>query len=164
MSDGNKSECEAFHVRRLIEELWPHGPPRSGELAILTPYRRQRDQLKDVLPAAFRPLVQTIDSFQGREADIVIVSLVRGYPRRAQNTVYQRIGHLADPRRVNVMLSRAREFLIIVGQLNHFHDAGRLAQPDEPGAHWATICSRFREIGVVEPSTQRYGAYLAGRQ
>jgi hypothetical protein len=62
------------------------------------------------------------------------------------------------------MLSRAREFLIIVGQLNHFHDAGRLAQPDEPGAHWATICSRFREIGVVEPSTQRYGAYLAGRQ
>jgi superfamily I DNA and/or RNA helicase len=54
----------------------------------------------------------TVDGFQGAEADIVVVSLVRNngesYPRSA-------LGFLLDSRRMNVLLSRAKYQLIIVG-------------------------------------------------
>ena len=52
--------------------------------------------------------VATVDSFQGRECDIVIYSTVRSNKER-------RIGFLRDYRRINVALSRARELLVIVG-------------------------------------------------
>ena len=55
--------------------------------------------------------VATVDSFQGRECDIVIYSTVRSNASR-------RIGFLSDHRRLNVALSRARQALVIVGDLN----------------------------------------------
>ena len=50
----------------------------------------------------------TIDNFQGEEARIVIVSLVR-------STAHGKIGFLNEAQRVNVLLSRARDGLILVG-------------------------------------------------
>ena len=52
--------------------------------------------------------IATVDSFQGRECDVVIYSTVRSNPSR-------RIGFLRDHRRLNVALSRARDLLVIVG-------------------------------------------------
>ena len=52
--------------------------------------------------------VATVDSFQGRECDVVVYSTVRSNPQR-------NIGFLRDYRRINVALSRARSLLIIVG-------------------------------------------------
>lgn len=52
--------------------------------------------------------VDTIDSYQGKENDIVIVSLVRSNSSGAQ-------GHVASENRANVALSRAKEALFIVG-------------------------------------------------
>ena len=52
--------------------------------------------------------VATVDSFQGRECDAVIYSTVRSNSNRT-------IGFLKDHRRINVALSRARDFLVIVG-------------------------------------------------
>ena len=52
--------------------------------------------------------IATVDSFQGRECDVVIYSTVRSNRDR-------RIGFLKDYRRINVALSRARDRLIIVG-------------------------------------------------
>ena len=58
----------------------------------------------------FRRLVRidTVDSYQGKENSIVIVSLVR-------NNTLQSAGHVALPNRCNVALSRAKEKLFIVG-------------------------------------------------
>lgn len=53
----------------------------------------------------------TIDNFQGEEARIVVVSLTR-------STTRGRIGFLNEPQRVNVLLSRARDGLILVGNPN----------------------------------------------
>lgn len=50
--------------------------------------------------------IKTVDSFQGREADVVIITLTK---------TSSGLGFLEDLRRVNVMLSRARKRLIIVG-------------------------------------------------
>lgn len=53
----------------------------------------------------------TIDNFQGEEARVVIVSLTR-------STARGRIGFLSEAQRVNVLLSRARDGLILVGNPN----------------------------------------------
>lgn len=55
--------------------------------------------------------IGTVDSFQGNEADVVIVSLVRNNARSGKRG----LGFLADPRRMNVLLSRAKWKLFIVG-------------------------------------------------
>ncbi|KAG5175823.1 AAA domain-containing protein, partial [Tribonema minus] len=55
--------------------------------------------------------VATIDNYQGEEADVVIVSLVRS---RASGTM----GFLSDANRLNVALSRARRALIVIGDLD----------------------------------------------
>jgi superfamily I DNA and/or RNA helicase len=52
--------------------------------------------------------MSTIDNFQGEEADIVVLSLVRNYDKGS-------IGFMKEPERVNVILSRARCGLIMLG-------------------------------------------------
>src|SRR5919204_4784345 len=52
--------------------------------------------------------IESVDAFEGRESDAVILSLVRSNDRAA-------IGFLNDPNRVNVAISRARKLLVIVG-------------------------------------------------
>jgi hypothetical protein len=124
----NLPEVEA--VMRILRNLIvvPQTTPKGMEvptLAILSPYRAQVRALKSRLRAdsslrhrleAFRPVgdvyVHTVDSFQGREADVVIVSLVRNNHNRS---LRRALGFLADPRRMNVLLSRAQWRLFIVG-------------------------------------------------
>ncbi|WP_254555216.1 AAA domain-containing protein, partial [Salmonella enterica] len=78
------------------------------DIGIISPYRAQVQYLRTLLRADdyLRPLrkaitINTIDSFQGQERDIILVSLVR-----ANET--GNIGFLADLRRINVALTRAR--------------------------------------------------------
>ncbi|KAF2026561.1 RdRP-domain-containing protein [Setomelanomma holmii] len=74
-------------------------------IAILTPYTRQ----KDALSAAISTIeVSSIDGFQGREADIVVFVTVRC------NVSFD-IGFLADMRRLNVVMTRARCGVVIIG-------------------------------------------------
>lgn len=53
-------------------------------------------------------MVNTVDSFQGQEKDIIIVSTVRANDRKD-------IGFMKDERRVNVALTRSRHLMIVVG-------------------------------------------------
>jgi superfamily I DNA and/or RNA helicase len=52
--------------------------------------------------------INTIDSFQGQERDIIYISLVRSNPKGS-------IGFLSDIRRINVAITRARKKLVIIG-------------------------------------------------
>ncbi len=69
------------------------------------------------LPESFRSLVKidTVDSYQGKENRIVIVSLVRSNPEYA-------MGFVRIENRINVALSRAMERLVIVGSAQMFSD------------------------------------------
>lgn len=92
-----------------------------ANLAVVTPYAAQARALADMLPDAID--VNTVDAFQGREKDIVLVSTVRSNPRHV-------VGFLADYRRLNVALTRARRALICFGD-----PATLRADP-----HWAAFC------------------------
>lgn len=122
----NPSECQVVLEAIANLSVQEH---RSGlpSLVVLTPYLEQvrliRREINDSENAKqslkqFRSVlpdggwVATVDSFQGNEADVVIFSLVRN--NRAA-TIRRALGFIADERRFNVLLSRARERLIFVG-------------------------------------------------
>jgi superfamily I DNA and/or RNA helicase len=58
--------------------------------------------------SALEIAVHTVDSFQGREADVAIYSVTRCNSEG-------KIGHLRESERLNVALSRGRSYLVIVG-------------------------------------------------
>jgi superfamily I DNA and/or RNA helicase len=76
--------------------------------AVISPYRAQVVLLQREFAADERVTVNTIDSFQGQERDVVYISLVRSNDRGE-------IGFLRDYRRMNVAMTRARMKLVIVG-------------------------------------------------
>ena len=70
----------------------------------------------------------TVDSAQGSEADLVVVSLVRNNHR----TGTPALGFLRDRRRMNVLLSRAEQQLIFVGSLEFLKESTRfVSSPDD---------------------------------
>ena len=114
---GSYSLCnilEAKFVVRLAQKLLYSGAPdiKAKHVSIVTPYAQQlreiRSQLKKLHPK-LEVSVHTVDGFQGREGDVVILSCVRAHSSN------QNIGFLADIRRMNVALTRARFSLLVVG-------------------------------------------------
>jgi ATP-dependent RNA/DNA helicase IGHMBP2 len=84
-------------------------------IAIISPYKQQVHVIKDLLlhspelmPFSAYISINTIDSFQGQERDIVYISLTRSNTEGI-------IGFLADIRRMNVAMTRARKKLVMIG-------------------------------------------------
>jgi DNA polymerase III delta prime subunit len=141
-----KNKGEANVVSELVQALRPipvvgHGKERESRLAILSPYQHQNHLIRSELPSEYTGLVHTTDSFQGREADIVVVSLVRTNDHPAEETL-DRIGHVGSAQRANVLLSRARRLLIVVGDFGHFKRT--------LGSPWQQVCRMLEKSeGVV---------------
>jgi predicted DNA helicase len=103
--NSGQAERVAKEARRLI------GRGLSlAQLAIITPYHAQVLRLRDLLAPEVRAGLEvgSVDGFQGREKEAVIVDLVRS------NDAAE-IGFLADVRRMNVAITRARRLLIVIG-------------------------------------------------
>jgi hypothetical protein len=114
----------AFEVDVLVAYLRRLRPGASPDFVVLTPYNAQKDlllgshALRDacalVTDRPFHDLVRTTDEYQGRESELVLLSLVRN------NSLGQRAwGFMSEPERLNVMLSRARYRLVVVGCSAH---------------------------------------------
>jgi hypothetical protein len=133
-SDGkrrytNKGEIEA--VGRALSQFLPVTGVEC-HIQVLSPYRAQVRRLvtaitDEIASGKLRNLTSpefniwqskrigaTVDEFQGSEADIVIASLVRNNDEK----IGKGLGFLADRRRFNVLLSRARHKLVLVGSWN----------------------------------------------
>lgn len=132
------NDNEADLCARIVRAMRPAPETPGGpDLAVLTPYRKQVSVLMQRL-TEHASRVFTIDGFQGREADIVVVSLVRDGVGR-DGTAVSSVGHVASPSRTNVMLSRARDLLVIVGRWEIY--------AEHAGPKWAAIAERFRQPG-----------------
>ena len=106
--DG-ESRCnpqEAKWIMNQVRELCALGI-RPDDIAIIAPYAAQVRLLRQICP--FRSLeIDTVDGFQGREKEVVLITLVRSNP-------ICEIGFLADTRRMNVAITRAKRKLCIIG-------------------------------------------------
>lgn len=85
------------------------------DIGIISPYKGQvhllrRMMRQDSYWKPFRQLISinTVDGFQGQERDIILISMVR-------NNAQGQVGFLADLRRMNVAITRARMKLLIIG-------------------------------------------------
>ena len=95
--------------------------------------------------------ISSIDNYQGEESDIVVVSMVRSNKNN-------NIGHCDSPERMNVMLSRARNTLILLGNLSCLTESG--------SDTWKYISSLLYESGSVFENIpvvcERHGTRVTG--
>ncbi len=92
---------------QMIQERLNRLDLTQNSFAIISPYALQIQKLKETFPE-FKNHINTIDSFQGQERDIIVMSLVR-------SNESAQIGFLQDYRRMNVAMTRAKKKLIIIG-------------------------------------------------
>ncbi|BBN90132.1 AAA domain-containing protein [Azospira sp. I09] len=138
-------------VRAAIEALGllrsaPQDATEAPTLAILSPYGRQRRALNEAIsdelnrklshlkmfrsPSFNGQWCHTVDSFQGSEADVVVVSLVRN---NHHSSVQSALGFLSDARRMNVLLSRAKWQLVLIASTEFLKEVMHAVRgtPDE---------------------------------
>jgi len=103
-SHSKYNPLEAEFVKRLVDELLSLGV-KSYDIGVITPYKDHEEYMKKMIEAVE---IKSIDGFQGREKEVIILSFVRANDN-------EEIGFLRDKRRLNVAITRAKRKLIIVG-------------------------------------------------
>ena len=135
------NRTEASNVEKFVTRFIKCGI-KAEQIGVITPYEGQRAylvncmQYQGSLHAKIYQSIEiaSVDAFQGREKDIIIISCVR-------SNEHQGIGFLADPRRLNVALTRAKYAVIVIGNpkvlskqnlwnhlLQHYKDNGLLLE------------------------------------
>lgn len=152
LNTSHSNDFEVEMTTALVSHLVRQGEYQQGQIAVLTPYlgqlhrlrhrmasifeislnERDRDELaaleidgdvsstsspqnasKSSLLKTIR--IATVDNFQGEEAEVIVISLVRS---NTQN----RCGFLSTPNRINVLLSRAKHGMYIIGNSNTYRN------------------------------------------
>jgi len=103
---GNGMSLQNEGELRIVQKLLETEILNPLNVAFISPYSGQVAIARDLLPKEMR--ISTIDSFQGQEKEIIILSLVRSNDDGD-------IGFLKDYRRMNVAITRAKEQLFVVG-------------------------------------------------
>jgi len=156
--DSKFNVIEAERVLNLVGLVLRARELTIADIGIVTPYvaqvRRLRSMMRQVIPPGTDPRaleVASVDAFQGREKELIIFSAVRSNPRG-------NMGFLADWRRLNVMLTRARRGLVVFGS-----EATLCCDPF--WERWVDWCRRNNAVeggsqrppGLVKPLPQRSG-------
>ncbi|MBL6446035.1 AAA family ATPase [Fulvivirga sp. 29W222] len=141
-SSFNKEEAQLLlkHFKGYVEQIEMLGKWNEVEdIGIIAPYKAQVSLLQDLMlqPGALGQHIQsklgvnTVDSFQGQERDIIYISLVRSNEKGE-------IGFLSNTRRMNVAITRARKKLVIIG------DSATIGQHE----FYAAFLDYVNEIGA----------------
>jgi regulator of nonsense transcripts 1 len=109
------NRTEASHVEKIVTRFFKAGV-KPGDIGVITPYEGQRSYIVSTMQntgtfkkESYKEVeVASVDAFQGREKDFIVLSCVRSNEN-------QGIGFLSDPRRLNVALTRAKYGLVIIG-------------------------------------------------
>ncbi|XP_032213741.1 DNA-binding protein SMUBP-2 isoform X3 [Mustela erminea] len=104
-SKGNPGEVRlvSLHIQALVD-----AGVQASDIAVITPYNLQVDLLRQSLAHRYPELeIKSVDGFQGREKEAVVLSFVRSN-RKGD------VGFLAEDRRINVAVTRARRHVAVV--------------------------------------------------
>lgn len=109
------NRTEASNVEKMVTRFFKSGVLPS-QIGVITPYEGQRSYISTYMQLhgslkkdLYKEVeVASVDAFQGREKDYIILSCVR-------SNEHQGIGFLNDPRRLNVALTRAKYGVVILG-------------------------------------------------
>ncbi|XP_070198061.1 DNA-binding protein SMUBP-2-like isoform X2 [Littorina saxatilis] len=105
VSKGNEGEADivAAHVEQLVQ-----AGVAPQDIAVIAPYNLQVELLRQRLSAKYPSLeIKSVDGFQGREKEAVVISFVRSNNKKE-------VGFLAEKRRINVAVTRARRHLAVI--------------------------------------------------
>jgi ATP-dependent RNA/DNA helicase IGHMBP2 len=138
--NGGEAELVVAEVARLLGA----GVPQR-DVAVIAPYDAQVQLLRQRLAAHPDVEVDTVDGFQGREKEALVVSLTR-------SNEAGELGFLTDIRRMNVALTRARKKLVVVGdgatvRRHPFYD-GFFRYAESIGA-WRSAWEREQDSGKL---------------
>ena len=109
------NRTEASNVEKIVTRFFKAGV-QPADIGVITPYEGQRSFVVSTMQNTgtfkkenYKEIeVASVDAFQGREKDFIVLSCVR-------SNDHQGIGFLSDPRRLNVALTRAKYGLVILG-------------------------------------------------
>ena len=141
VANPGQAERVVAEVRRLISR-----GVNPGDISVIAAYQAQVRRLRELCaPERERGLeVATVDAFQGRESEVVVVDLVRSNERGE-------VGFLGDTRRMNVALTRAKRMLVVVGDSatvgGHPYYAEFLAHAERAGAHLSAWSDAAEPLG-----------------
>ncbi len=130
-SHSRENPREAEIVTRLAADLLDTGVD-PDQIAVIAPYDDQVDRLRRQIEAEGIE-IDTVDGFQGREKEVVLLSLVRSNDRGE-------IGFLNEPRRFNVAVTRAKRKAVVVG------DGSTVVQAPVFAEFRAYVQDRGREV------------------
>lgn len=172
------NSCEARIVVQLVDALLTVGVPAS-EIGVMTHYRSQLSQLKHGLRGHGNGAIEmhTADRFQGRDKEVVILSLVRSNEQCSIGDL------LKDWRRINVAFTRAKTKLLVVGSKSTLKGSGceeMLARfiglmesrcwiydlrPDAlEGHYFEDVGTQIAATGTVGPSPKKRERNVSPRQ
>eukprot|EP00163_Fabomonas_tropica_P032640 TRINITY_DN8299_c0_g1_i1.p1 TRINITY_DN8299_c0_g1~~TRINITY_DN8299_c0_g1_i1.p1 ORF type:complete len:1161 (-),score=257.62 TRINITY_DN8299_c0_g1_i1:2036-5518(-) len=115
----NVVEVEA--VKKVVQDLMTdkniQPPVQESDFAIICPYRRQVLKVRQYLKRnGYNNInIGSVELLQGQEARIVIISTVRSSTEHDDADAKHHLGFLANPKRFNVSVTRARALLVVVG-------------------------------------------------
>lgn len=136
---GSKyNELEALLCIQHLQALL-HAGVKPGDIGIISPYNAQVSLLKKTLHEKELNGVEisTVDGFQGREKEAIVVSLVRSNDNRE-------VGFLKDKRRLNVAITRPKRHLCIIGDLELMEQCGV-----EFLKNWGNLLNRHLKLGIL---------------
>eukprot|EP00928_Gymnodinium_smaydae_P028365 TRINITY_DN21647_c0_g1_i1.p1 TRINITY_DN21647_c0_g1~~TRINITY_DN21647_c0_g1_i1.p1 ORF type:complete len:1434 (-),score=328.59 TRINITY_DN21647_c0_g1_i1:95-4396(-) len=156
-----ESKMNPGEVRRLtalLQQVLGAGELGHGDIGVVTPYMAQVRALRRALrrdlpgsPEELRALeIASVDNFQGREKELIVFSAVRSNKRG-------NVGFLADWRRLNVMLTRAKRGLVVLG-------TARTLRHDCHWQQWLEWCQEHDAIAQLEARDQRDKARVSAKE
>jgi DNA replication ATP-dependent helicase Dna2 len=111
------NEFESDIARQVVELLrrkWKHNFDLDRTIGVIVPFRAQMAMIKKMLPKDIHGLsVDTVERYQGSERDVIVLSFA--VRNAAQLQSVESIAQNGVDRKLNVALSRARDFIIITG-------------------------------------------------
>ncbi|XP_070766761.1 putative helicase mov-10-B.1 [Enoplosus armatus] len=123
----NMAEVEVLkeYLKSLVDHLHKKGMTKiePREIGIIAPYRKQVEKIQNALQMdkdlrnenLENVLVGTVEQFQGKEFNVILVSTVRSNPKLTAHKQRFTLGFVGNEKRFNVAMTRARALLIVVG-------------------------------------------------